>query len=151
MTNKLEELNKATMQSYKSKAEKEIQQLKPHTEKGEYKDMAKSLITKREKGLAAAEKREEFKVGDVVSTIKQGQQKGKIEKIEGDYVFHRHENGTLFKSPKSNLRLVGEETEKNYVVEKVMLALSAFKPNNTFGVLSRAIDTIENDTTKNNK
>lgn len=48
----LDELSPETKQSYKSKALLQIKELKPWTKKGEYKDLAKNMITKREKGVA---------------------------------------------------------------------------------------------------
>jgi len=48
----LDELSSETKQSYKSKALLQIKELKPWTKKGEYKDLAKNMITKREKGVA---------------------------------------------------------------------------------------------------
>ena len=47
----LDELSPATKASYKEKATKAIAELKPHT-KGEYGDIAKNMIKRREKGLA---------------------------------------------------------------------------------------------------
>jgi hypothetical protein len=48
----LDELSSETKQSYKAKALLQIKELKPWTKKGEYKDLAKNMITKREKGVA---------------------------------------------------------------------------------------------------
>jgi len=48
----LDELSSETKQSYKSKALLQIKELKPWTKKGEYKDLAKNLIAKRQKGIA---------------------------------------------------------------------------------------------------
>ena len=55
----LDELSPSTVSSYKTQAQKSIQQLKPHAEKGEYRDIAKNIMQRRQKGLAAAMKREE--------------------------------------------------------------------------------------------
>jgi len=55
----LDELSPSTISSYKTQAQKSIQQLKPHAEKGEYRDIAKNIMQRRQKGLAAAMKREE--------------------------------------------------------------------------------------------
>lgn len=42
---------------YKEKAEKQVKELKPWTKKGEYKDLAKNIIKKREAGIAKADER----------------------------------------------------------------------------------------------
>lgn len=51
-TEQLDELSPATKASYKEKAQKVIIDLKPHAEKGEYKDIAKNIIQRRQAGLA---------------------------------------------------------------------------------------------------
>lgn len=51
------ELNKTTLQSYKAKAQDQVEELKPHADSGEYKDIAKNAITRREKGIKTAEKK----------------------------------------------------------------------------------------------
>lgn len=51
------ELNKTTLKSYKAKAEDQVEELKPHADSGEYKDIAKNAITRREKGIKTAEKK----------------------------------------------------------------------------------------------
>ena len=48
----LDELSPATKASYKSKALAQVKEMKPWTKKGEYKDLAKNAIAKREKGIA---------------------------------------------------------------------------------------------------
>ena len=53
-TEQLDEISAETKASYTQKATKEVEQLKPHAEKGEYKDIAKNIIKKREKGIAMA-------------------------------------------------------------------------------------------------
>lgn len=55
----LDELSPQTISSYKTQAQKSITALKPHAEKGEYRDIAKNIMQRRTKGLAAAMKREE--------------------------------------------------------------------------------------------
>lgn len=54
----------------------------------------------------------DIKVGDTVQTIKQGQQIGKVEKIAKSggilKVYHRHENGNLYASAPSNLKVINE-------------------------------------------
>jgi len=59
--NTISEISSSTVMSYKQKAEKEAKQLKPLT-KGEYGDMAKNLLKKREAGIKRAETRTEKKV-----------------------------------------------------------------------------------------
>jgi len=46
------EVSDATKDSYKEKATQQVKDLKPHAKKGEYKDIAKNMIARREKGLA---------------------------------------------------------------------------------------------------
>lgn len=53
----LTELDQSTLKSYKDKASKEVEELAPHATSGEYKDIAKNMKTRREKGLANAEKK----------------------------------------------------------------------------------------------
>lgn len=53
----LTELDQSTLKSYKDKASKEVEELAPHAAGGEYKDIAKNMKTRREKGLANAEKK----------------------------------------------------------------------------------------------
>ena len=48
----LDELSPETKASYVSKAQAQVKELKPWTKKGEYKDLAKNLIAKRQKGIA---------------------------------------------------------------------------------------------------
>ena len=51
-TEQLDELSPATKASYKEKAKKTIAELRPHAKSGEYKDIAKNIISRREKGLS---------------------------------------------------------------------------------------------------
>lgn len=53
----------------------------------------------------------EFQPGDVVQTIKQGQQLGTVEKNDGLKVYHRHENGRLYASGASNLKLIKKASD----------------------------------------
>jgi hypothetical protein len=46
------EISDATKASYKKQAQKQVQDLTPHARTGEYRDMAKNIINKREQGLA---------------------------------------------------------------------------------------------------
>lgn len=46
------ELDDTTKSSYKEKATKQVKDLEPHAKKGEYKDIAKRMIDRRQKGLA---------------------------------------------------------------------------------------------------
>lgn len=46
------ELDDTTKASYKEKATKQVKDLEPHAKKGEYKDIAKRMIDRRQKGLA---------------------------------------------------------------------------------------------------
>lgn len=55
--NRLDELSKETLQSYKSKAEDQVKELEPHAKDGEYKDLAKNAIKKRKAGIKTAEKK----------------------------------------------------------------------------------------------
>ena len=55
----LDELSPATKASYVSKAKEQIKQSEPWTKKGEYKDIAKNFIAKRQKGIDKASKVEE--------------------------------------------------------------------------------------------
>jgi len=56
----LDELSPATKASYKSKAQAQVKELKPWTKKGEYKDLAKNLIAKRQKGIAKVSEESEI-------------------------------------------------------------------------------------------
>lgn len=67
-------------------------------------------------------------VGDTVQTIKQGQQTGVVEKIETKNgvtkVYHRHENGKLYVSPPSNLKVINKVDESvanaiKYILEQM--------------------------------
>jgi hypothetical protein len=53
-TEKLDEISAETKSTYTQKATKQVADLKPWTKKGEYKDIAKNIITRREKGIAMA-------------------------------------------------------------------------------------------------
>lgn len=53
----LNELSDTTIKSYKSKAQDQVKELEPHAKKGEYKDIARRMINRREKGIERAEKR----------------------------------------------------------------------------------------------
>jgi hypothetical protein len=46
------ELKDTTKSSYKEKATQQVKDLKPHAKSGEYRDIAKNMIARREKGLA---------------------------------------------------------------------------------------------------
>jgi hypothetical protein len=48
----LDELSPATKSSYKSKAQAQVKELRPFAKKSEYKDFAKNIIAKRQKGIA---------------------------------------------------------------------------------------------------
>ena len=63
----LDELSPATKSSYVQKAKKEVEELKPHTT-GEYGDIAKNIIKRREKGIAMAKEETDLQEsgGDVV-------------------------------------------------------------------------------------
>lgn len=54
---RIDELNKETLQSYKGKAEAQVKELKPHAKDGEYKDLAKNAIKRREAGIETAKKK----------------------------------------------------------------------------------------------
>jgi hypothetical protein len=45
------EISNVTKQSYKQQAQQQVKDLKPHAEKGEYKDIAQRAIDRRERGL----------------------------------------------------------------------------------------------------
>ncbi len=59
----INELSGETKAAYTLKAKQQVQELQPHAKKGEYKDLAKNLIKKREKGIEMA--KEEVDVKDV--------------------------------------------------------------------------------------
>ena len=54
---RIDELSKETLQSYKGKAEVQVKELKPHAKDGEYKDLAKNAIKRREAGIETAKKK----------------------------------------------------------------------------------------------
>ena len=53
---KIVEISDATKQSYKQKAQAQVKELEPWTKKGEYKDIAKRAVQRREKGLEKVKK-----------------------------------------------------------------------------------------------
>lgn len=55
--NRLDELSKETLSSYKEKAEAQVKELEPHAKDGEYKDLAKNAIERRKKGIEKADKK----------------------------------------------------------------------------------------------
>jgi hypothetical protein len=55
--NRVDELSKETLQSYQGKAEAQVKDLEPHAKKGEYKDLAKNAIKRREAGIETAKKK----------------------------------------------------------------------------------------------
>lgn len=59
-----------------------------------------------------------FNTGDKVQTIMQGQQEGTVEKVEVvngiTKVYHRHENGNLYASSPSNLKMIKPVNESAY-------------------------------------
>jgi hypothetical protein len=90
-TEQLDEISAETKSSYTQKATKEVEQLKPHAQKGEYKDIAKNLIARRQKGLAMAKEEKE-----------QGASKKKEEKfhMKLDDLVHK----TFGHSPKEKMK-----------------------------------------------
>ena len=56
----IDEISAQTKSSYVQKAKKEVEELKPHAQSGEYKDIAQNLIKKREKGIAMAKEEVEL-------------------------------------------------------------------------------------------
>jgi len=65
---KEENLDEVSLGDYKEKAKSQMKELKPHT-KGEYGDIVKRVMKRREKGLAMATKREEVEVNEVSSEL----------------------------------------------------------------------------------
>jgi len=65
---KEENLDEVSLGDYKEKAKAQVKELKPHT-KGEYGDIVKRAVKRREKGLAMAAKREEVEVNEVSSEL----------------------------------------------------------------------------------
>ena len=65
---KEENLDEVSLGDYKEKAKSQMKELKPHT-KGEYGDIVKRVMKRREKGLAMAAKREEVEVNEVSSEL----------------------------------------------------------------------------------
>jgi len=51
------ELKKDTIKSYKAGATAQVKELEPHADSGEYKDLAKNAIARREKGIKTADKK----------------------------------------------------------------------------------------------
>jgi hypothetical protein len=74
-TEQLDEISAETKSSYTQKATKQVVDLKPWTKKGEYKDIAKNIITRREKGIAMA--KEEVEQIDELSNELLGRYKDK--------------------------------------------------------------------------
>ena len=50
----IEEISQQTKQSYLQKAKGQVKELEPHAKSGEYRDIAKNMINRREKGIAMA-------------------------------------------------------------------------------------------------
>jgi hypothetical protein len=96
-TEQLDEISAETKASYTQKATKEVEQLKPHAQKGEYKDIAKNLIARRQKGIAMAKEEKE-----------QGASKKKEEKfhMKLDDLVHK----TFGHSPKEKMAKEEKET-----------------------------------------
>jgi len=65
---KEENLDEVSLGDYKEKAKAQVKELKPHT-KGEYGDIVKRAVKRREKGLVMAAKREEVEVNEVSSEL----------------------------------------------------------------------------------
>lgn len=63
----------------------------------------KSAVKKASSVTEASESA--IKPGDKIRTIKMGQIPGVVEKIDGDWVFFRHESGKLYRAPLSNVRI----------------------------------------------
>jgi len=50
----LDEISQQTKQSYLQKAKDQVKELEPHAKSGEYRDIAKNMMNRREKGIAMA-------------------------------------------------------------------------------------------------
>ena len=50
----IEEISQQTKQSYVQKAKDQVKELEPHAKSGEYRDIAKNMINRREKGITMA-------------------------------------------------------------------------------------------------
>jgi hypothetical protein len=74
-TEQLDEISAETKSSYTQKATKQVADMKPWTKKGEYKDIAKNIITRRKKGIAMA--KEEVEQIDELSNELLGRYKDK--------------------------------------------------------------------------
>jgi len=68
---KEENLDEVSLGDYKEKAKAQVKELKPHT-KGEYGDIVKRAVKRREKGLAMAAKREEVELDEATKIITDG-------------------------------------------------------------------------------
>ena len=89
-------------------------------------------------------------VGDTVQTIKQGQQRGTVEKVEKKNgitkVYHRHEDGRLFVSHPTNLKIIKEEKSRidliiDMVLEQIGVnSLDSLNENTQKEIISIATD-----------
>jgi hypothetical protein len=129
----LDELSPSTISSYKTQAQKSIQQLKPHAEKGEYRDIAKNIMQRRTKGLAAAMKREEVEQLDEknVPTNPELWSRAKaLARSKFDVYPSAYANGWAskwYKGKGGGWRSVSEEVEQIDELKKTTLASYAMK------------------------
>jgi hypothetical protein len=113
----LDEISAETKSSYTQKATKEVEQLKTHAQKGEYKDIAKNIITRRQKGLAMAKEEKELEEGMkpyVSSLSPKLSQKGSHDVMdkEGKVVKSYPHNKEGMKAAQDHLKKMKEEKEQ---------------------------------------
>jgi hypothetical protein len=131
-TEQLDEISAETKASYTQKATKEVEQLKPHAQKGEYKDIAKNLIARRQKGIAMAKEEKETapfeggkpKKGTV--TDKSGAKHGSMSRV-------RDIARQALKKQSEKLKTVKESLDESRKAEIVKDAVKSAKNKKTEG------------------
>jgi len=102
---------------YKEKAEAQVKELKPWTKKGEYRDLAKNLIKRREAGLAKVKKRlpEEADIEEEkIEELNKSTLNNYINKSAGDYGYQMRSG----KFDKAGKRLDGSIKAQKKIITK---------------------------------
>jgi hypothetical protein len=119
----IDELNADTLQSYKDKAEKQVKEVKPWTKKGEYKDIAKRIVARRERGIASVKSRNNESVEEINEVdYKKNIPRGEV----GDTVMIHNKNmpqstGTITKvnGDSYHIQYNAKRSEKNVPHERI--------------------------------
>lgn len=118
----LDEISPETKSSYKSKAQAQVKELKPWTKKGEYKDLAKNIIAKRQKGIAKVS--EETELDEAISGNMRTRSQGPLRSGVMSNVGDTNENiphtpkTEKEKKIKAALDSFGEKMKKQYNIKE---------------------------------